>query len=124
MTSGGLNKRHTSDTHTCCDSFNKDTIMNSFFSTFFSLFFVIVGMDNDCSKITILYVIPIDYDKNIFVHLTYCSSMRKFPRLFHNLWRKYFAESPIAEVTPILDTRSVNNLQRRLVHTRSSTSNC
>jgi hypothetical protein len=62
--------------------------------------------------------IPIDYRKTLFVHFTYCSSMITFPRKFHELWNKYFGQSPINEVNPILGTRNVKNLQRQLVHTR------
>ena len=61
--------------------------------------------------------IPVDYDKNIFVHFTYCSNMRTFPKKFHLLWQKYFSESPIEEVIPILGTRNVYNLQRQLTYT-------
>ncbi|CAF1492784.1 unnamed protein product [Adineta steineri] len=61
---------------------------------------------------------PVDYKKTLFVHFTYCQNMTTFPRKFHSLWNKYFKQSPINEVTPILGTRNVNNLQRRLVHTR------
>jgi hypothetical protein len=57
----------------------------------------------------------IDYDESIFVHFTYCSDMKSFPKRFHTLWQKYFNESPIAEIIPILGTRNVNNLQRQLV---------
>jgi len=64
--------------------------------------------------------VPIDYKKTLFVHFTYCSNMTTFPRKFHSLWNKYFEQSPINEVTPILGTRNVNNLQRQLVHTRHS----
>jgi hypothetical protein len=60
---------------------------------------------------------PIDYNRKIFVHFTYCSSMRPFPAKFHALWQKYFLESPINQVTPVLGTRNVDNLQLRLVHT-------
>ena len=62
--------------------------------------------------------IPIDYTQNIFIHFTYCSNMKKFPSLFHSLWQKYFLTSPIAELTPVLGTRNVNNLHRQLVHTK------
>ncbi len=58
---------------------------------------------------------PIDYGRTMFVHFTYCSSMKTFPVKFHNLWKKYFDESPINTITPILGTRNVDNLQRRLV---------
>ncbi|CAF4930855.1 unnamed protein product, partial [Rotaria socialis] len=46
----------------------------------------------------------INYDKSIFAHFTYCSSMKTFPVKFHSLWDKYFDKSPINEVIPILGT--------------------
>ena len=46
--------------------------------------------------------------------------MKTFPRNFHTLWNKYFEQSPINEVTPILGTRNVKNLPRQLVRTRHS----
>ncbi|CAF1432524.1 unnamed protein product [Rotaria sordida] len=55
----------------------------------------------------------IDYEKTMFVHFTYCSNMKTFPGKFHTLWNKYFGESRINEVIPILGTPNVNNLQRR-----------
>ncbi|CAF2065566.1 unnamed protein product [Rotaria magnacalcarata] len=64
--------------------------------------------------------VPVDYGKTMFVHFTYCSSMKTFPGKFHTLWNKYFGESPINEIIPVLGTRNVQNLQRRLTHTRSS----
>jgi hypothetical protein len=60
----------------------------------------------------------IDYDKNIFIHFTFSSSMKHFPKQFHNLWQKYFNSSPIGDIQPILGTRKVNNLQRQLVRNR------
>ena len=60
----------------------------------------------------------IEYVPHLFVHFTYCSSMRTFPRQFHTLWDRYFGASPINEVAPILGTRNVKNLQRHLVHTK------
>jgi hypothetical protein len=63
--------------------------------------------------------VPVNYGKTMFVHFTYCSSMKTFPGKFHILWNKYFGESPINEVVPILGTRNVKNLQRQLTHTRS-----
>ncbi|CAF3030028.1 unnamed protein product [Rotaria socialis] len=63
--------------------------------------------------------IPIDYGKKMFVHFTYCSSMKTFPSKFHALWNEYFGQSPINEIIPVLGTRNVKNLQRRLTHTRS-----
>ncbi|CAF1318369.1 unnamed protein product [Rotaria magnacalcarata] len=61
----------------------------------------------------------VTYEKSIFVHFTYCSSMRTFPKKFHTLWEKYFGMSPINEVIPVLGSKNVDNFQRRLVHTRS-----
>ncbi|CAF2096381.1 unnamed protein product [Rotaria magnacalcarata] len=61
--------------------------------------------------------LSVNYDKSIFAHFTYCSSMKTFPIKFHTLWDKYFDKSPINEVIPILGTRNVNNLQRRLINT-------
>jgi hypothetical protein len=60
----------------------------------------------------------LDYENNLFIHLTYCSNMRTFPARFHSLWQKYFSTSPISDIRPILGTRNVNNLQLRLVNTR------
>ncbi|CAF2801657.1 unnamed protein product [Rotaria sp. Silwood2] len=48
--------------------------------------------------------VPIDYGKTVFVHFTYCSNMRTFPGKFHVLWNKYFGESPINDIVPILGT--------------------
>ena len=62
--------------------------------------------------------VPVDYDKTMFVHFTYCSSMKSFPNQFHKLWNECFGESPINEIVPVLGTRNVNNLQRHLIHTR------
>ncbi|CAF1210775.1 unnamed protein product [Rotaria magnacalcarata] len=62
--------------------------------------------------------IPINYEKIMFAHFPYCSSMKLFPEKFHQLWVKYFEGSPINEVMPILGTRNVDNLQRRLVQTK------
>ncbi|CAF2028132.1 unnamed protein product [Rotaria magnacalcarata] len=64
--------------------------------------------------------LSVNYDKSIFVHFTYCTSMKTFPIKFHALWDKYFDKSPINEVIPILGTRNVDNLQRRLIHTKSN----
>ncbi|CAF1470805.1 unnamed protein product [Rotaria sordida] len=62
--------------------------------------------------------VPVDYRKTIFVHFTYCSSMRTFPVKFHALWNKYFGESPINELLSIISTRNVKNFQRQLTFTR------
>ncbi|CAF5160019.1 unnamed protein product, partial [Rotaria sp. Silwood1] len=48
---------------------------------------------------------PVDYGKTMFVHFTYCSSMKMFPSKFHALWNKYFGQSPINEIVPVLGTR-------------------
>jgi hypothetical protein len=61
---------------------------------------------------------PIDYGHTMFVHFTYCANMRSFPVRFYSLWQKYFQESPVNDITPIIGTRNVDNLQRRIVHTR------
>ncbi|CAF1459566.1 unnamed protein product [Rotaria sordida] len=62
--------------------------------------------------------IPVDYGKIMFIHFTYCLSMKTFPKKFHVLWDKYFGESPINEVLPVLGTRNVKNLQRQLTYIR------
>lgn len=59
----------------------------------------------------------IDYEKNLFIHFTYCCNMRIFPILFHTLWNKYFLNSPINDINPILGVRNANNLQLRLLQT-------
>ncbi|CAF2906535.1 unnamed protein product [Rotaria sp. Silwood2] len=61
--------------------------------------------------------VDIDYGSVMFVHFTYCSAMKAFSGKFHTLWNKYFRESPINEVRPILGTRNVKNLQRYLALT-------
>ena len=61
--------------------------------------------------------IKVDYEKNLFVHFTYCSSMRTFPTRFHMLWNKYFSNSPINDLNPILGTRNLNNLQLQFQQT-------
>jgi hypothetical protein len=61
-----------------------------------------------------------DHSRTMFVHFTYCSNMQSFPARFHTLWNKYFLEFPINEVVLVLGTRDVDNLQRRLIHTRQS----
>ena len=60
----------------------------------------------------------IDYHKTILIPFTYCSNMKNFPMEFHELWNKYFIDSPINEVKPILGTRNANNLQQRLVQNK------
>ncbi|CAF1241404.1 unnamed protein product [Rotaria sordida] len=69
-------------------------------------------------EIPIKEKIPVDYGKIMFVHFTYCSSMRTYPKKFHALWNEYFGESPINEVLPVFGTRNVKNLQRQLIYTR------
>ena len=61
--------------------------------------------------------IPINYESTMFIHFTYCSSMRNFPRKFHELWNKYFGESAINEILSVLGTRNADSLQKRLMHT-------
>ncbi|CAF4154274.1 unnamed protein product [Rotaria sp. Silwood2] len=63
--------------------------------------------------------LPIDYEEVLFVHFTYCFNMRTFPIRFHNLWKKYFSNSPINDIQPILGTRNTNNLQQHLIHTKN-----
>ncbi|CAF4074483.1 unnamed protein product [Adineta steineri] len=63
---------------------------------------------------------PTNYGRSMFVHFTYCFSMKSFPQKFHQLWNKYFFESPINDITPMLGTINADNLQRRLVQTRDS----
>lgn len=53
-----------------------------------------------------------EYEKSIFIHFTYCSNMKTFPRQFHILWNKYFDNSPLSDVQPILGARNVANLNR------------
>ena len=62
--------------------------------------------------------VQVNYGTTMFVHFTFCSNMKTFPSKFHLLWRKYFDQSPIEGVIPALGVRNVNNLQRRLVHTK------
>ena len=62
--------------------------------------------------------VSIDHGKVMFVHFTYCSNMRTFPSIFHDLWQKYFGESPINEIVPVVGTRNVKNLQRQLVRNK------
>lgn len=62
----------------------------------------------------------IDHNTVIFIHFTYCASMRTFPIRFTTLWKKYFSNSPINDTTPVLGTRIVNNLQLKLVNEKSN----
>ena len=62
--------------------------------------------------------IVIDYDKTMFLHFIYCSSMKSFPKQLHKMWNNYFGESPINDIVPVLGTRNANNLQRQLLHIR------
>ncbi|CAF4161381.1 unnamed protein product [Rotaria magnacalcarata] len=52
-------------------------------------------------------------------YTNYRENMKTFPSKFHALWNKYFGQSSINEIIPVLGTRNVNNLQRRLTLTRS-----
>ncbi|CAF1199245.1 unnamed protein product [Adineta ricciae] len=63
---------------------------------------------------------PVNYGQSMFFHFTYCSNMKTFPRKFRELWNKYFSESPINDIIPMLGTRNVPNLNLRLVQTRNS----
>jgi hypothetical protein len=62
----------------------------------------------------------VNYETNVFVHFTYCSNMRTFPVRFLALWEKYFQQSPINEVIPVLGTRNVHNLQLKLANSSMS----
>jgi hypothetical protein len=62
--------------------------------------------------------IPMDYVNTMFIHFTYCSNMNTFPEKFNSLWNKYFLQSPINEIKPILSTRNLNNLQKQLVNNK------
>ncbi len=46
--------------------------------------------------------------------------MKNFPTLFHELWKKYFDQSPIADIVPILGNKNLNNLQQKLVRTKEN----
>ncbi|CAF2984800.1 unnamed protein product [Rotaria sp. Silwood2] len=87
---------------------------NKFINEQFNNVFLKINIDQFSNK----RKIPIDYEKTMVTHFTYCSNMETVPTNFHILWDKYFGNSPINEIIPILGTRNVNNLQRRLVHTR------
>ena len=67
----------------------------------------------------VIVKVAVDYGKTTFVYFTYCSSIKTFRSKFNALWNKYFGDSPINEVVPVLGTRNVKNLQRRLIDTRS-----
>ena len=54
----------------------------------------------------------------IFIHFTFCLGMKQLPKKLYALWNKYFGESPIADLKPILGARNTKNLQQRLVNTR------
>ena len=57
--------------------------------------------------------LPHDYEEHLFIHFTYCANMKTFPVRFHPLWTNYFNSSPINDITPVLGTRNVLNLQRQ-----------
>ncbi|CAM4978708.1 unnamed protein product [Rotaria socialis] len=61
----------------------------------------------------------LEYEKHMFIHFTYCKNMKMFPTKFHTLCSKYFGLSPINDIKPVLGTRNVDNLQRRLIYTKS-----
>ena len=58
------------------------------------------------------------YNQSMYIHFTYCTSMVNFPKKFNELWKKYFEDSPINDINPILCTRNTNNLQLRLTYNR------
>ncbi|CAF4036847.1 unnamed protein product [Rotaria magnacalcarata] len=58
--------------------------------------------------------IPADHYRTMFIHFTYCLNIRTLPTKFHTLWNKYFSESPINEIIPVIGTRNVQNLQKQL----------
>ncbi|CAF4658921.1 unnamed protein product [Rotaria socialis] len=62
--------------------------------------------------------IIINYNRTMFVYFTYCLNMKTFPQKFHTLWNKYFIESPINEIKPVLGTRNVKNLQQQLIRNK------
>ncbi|CAF4348904.1 unnamed protein product, partial [Rotaria magnacalcarata] len=57
--------------------------------------------------------IPTDHYRTLFIHFTYCLNIRTLPTKFHTLWNKYFSESPINEIIPVIGTRNVQNLQKQ-----------
>lgn len=61
-----------------------------------------------------------NYSEIMFIHFTYCSSMNTFPSKFHALWQKYFGQSPVDDIRPILGIRNVKNLQQHMIHTRTN----
>ena len=63
----------------------------------------------------------VDYETKLFIHFTYCTSMRTFPKRFHTLWNKYFSNSPINDIIPILGTRNTNDLQLQLANSKGIT---
>ncbi|CAF1268702.1 unnamed protein product [Rotaria sordida] len=65
----------------------------------------------------------IDYEAVMFIHFTYCSTMKTFPAKFHLLWHKYFQESPINEVRPILGTRNFHEATTTAPITTTVTTN-
>jgi len=42
--------------------------------------------------------LTIGYEKNLFIHFTYCSNMRTFPVRFHRLWKRYCDDSSINDI--------------------------
>ena len=63
-------------------------------------------------------ITPTDHGRTMFIPFTYCTTMRTFPSKFHTFWCKYFQQSPINEIIPVLRTRNVDNLQGRLTSTQ------
>lgn len=60
----------------------------------------------------------VDFGRSMFIYFTFCANMKSFPPKFHTFWNKYFAESHINEIKPILSARNVDNLQQQLVFNR------
>ncbi|CAF5151923.1 unnamed protein product, partial [Rotaria magnacalcarata] len=64
--------------------------------------------------------LPTDHYRTMFIHFTYCLNIRTLPTKFHTVWNKYFSESPINEIVPVIGTRNVQNLQKQLVKNKQS----
>ena len=67
----------------------------------------------------VIVEVAVYYGKTMFVYFTYCSSIKTFRSKFNALWNKYFGESPINEVVPVLGTRNVKRLRRRSIDRKS-----
>ena len=83
----------------------------------------LTGNNYDVTRDKIIHIpiqekVPVDFRRTMFVHFTYCLNMKTFPTKFHTLWNKYFSESPINDMVPVLGSRNVKNLQRQLVNNK------